>query len=44
MPPAPVAQPGGYRQGQPATGRGGAPEPIDRGMDGWFLDRVLGRR
>jgi len=44
MPPAPVTQPGGYRQSQPAAGRSGAPDTIDRGMDGWFLDRVFGRR
>ena len=48
-PPAPVAQPGRYQQGsypqsQPAAGRGGAPETIDGGMDGWFLDRIFGRR
>ena len=43
-PPAPVAQAGGYPQGQPVGNRAGAPEQIDRGMDGWFLDRVFGRR
>ena len=42
-PPAPVAQTGDY-QGQPAGNRGGAPAQIDRGMDGWFLDRIFGRR
>jgi penicillin-binding protein 1A len=44
IPPGAVPQAGGYRQGQPAAGRGGAPEPIDRGMDGWFLDRIFGNR
>ena len=48
-PPAPVAQrgdyqQGGYPQGQPTGNRAGAPEQIDRGMDGWFLDRIFGRR
>ena len=32
-PPAPIA-------GNPA----GRPQPIDRGLDGWFLDRIFGRR
>jgi penicillin-binding protein 1A len=44
IPPAPVTQPDGYRHGSQAAGRGGVPEAIDRGMDGWFLDRIFGRR
>ena len=37
---------GNYPQGpaRPAGNRAGAPAPIDRGMDGWFLDRIFGRR
>ncbi len=26
------------------TGQAGRPQQIDRGMDGWFLDRIFGRR
>ncbi len=41
---APPASVGGYHPGQPAGAQGNAPQPIDRGMDGWFLDRIFGRR
>jgi hypothetical protein len=52
-PPAPVAQAGGYQpappaggyqQSQPVGNQGNVPQQIDRGMDGWFLDRIFGRR
>jgi penicillin-binding protein 1A len=54
LPPASVPQGGGqqgggyypqgaYPQNQQA-GNAGPPEAIDRGMDGWFLDRIFGRR
>jgi hypothetical protein len=28
----------------PAGGQAVRPQPIDRGLDGWFLDRLFGRR
>jgi penicillin-binding protein 1A len=36
--PAPPAPP------PSTTGQGTRPQQIDRGMDGWFLDRIFGRR
>jgi penicillin-binding protein 1A len=39
-PPAPVGGQGGGQGGGQAV----RPAPIDRGLDGWFLDRLFGRR
>jgi penicillin-binding protein 1A len=42
-----LAAPGAPAEGQVSTPVGGQtvrPEPIDRGLDGWFLDRLFGRR
>jgi hypothetical protein len=36
LPPAPIAAQGG--------GTGVRPAPIERGLDGWFIDRLFGRR
>ena len=36
MPPAPIVAQGG--------GSGVRPAPIERGLDGWFIDRLFGRR
>ena len=36
MPPAPIVAQGG--------GSGVRPVPIERGLDGWFIDRLFGRR
>jgi hypothetical protein len=36
MPPAPIVTQGG--------GSGVRPVPIERGLDGWFIDRLFGRR
>jgi hypothetical protein len=43
LPPVPVGGQGSAQAGVPA---GGAvrPQPIDSGIDGWFLDRLFGRR
>jgi hypothetical protein len=30
--------------GPQASGQAARPQPIDRGLDGWFLDRLFGRR
>jgi hypothetical protein len=30
--------------GPQASGQAVRPQPIDRGLDGWFLDRLFGRR
>jgi penicillin-binding protein 1A len=41
------ALPGAPADGQVSTPVGGQavrPQPIDRGLDGWFLDRLFGRR
>jgi penicillin-binding protein 1A len=40
MPPVPVAGPAGG----PTGGSSVRPQPIDPGIDGWFLDRLFGRR
>jgi penicillin-binding protein 1A len=40
MPPVPVLGQGGA----PAGASGARPQPIDSSMDGWFLDRLFGRR
>jgi len=41
VPPNPATE----RQfGPQAGGQGVRPQPIDRGLDGWFLDRLFGRR
>jgi hypothetical protein len=37
MPPVPVG-------GAPTGPSGVRPQPIDSGIDGWFLDRLFGRR
>jgi hypothetical protein len=42
LPPVPVAGQGGAQAGVPAAGP--RPQPIDSGIDGWFLDRLFGRR
>ena len=42
-----AALPGAPADGQVSTPVGGQavrPQPIDRGLDGWFLDRLFGRR
>jgi penicillin-binding protein 1A len=42
-----LATPGAPVDGQLSTPVGGQavrPQPIDRGLDGWFLDRLFGRR
>jgi penicillin-binding protein 1A len=36
LPPAPIAAQG--------AGTGVRPAPIERGLDGWFIDRLFGRR
>jgi penicillin-binding protein 1A len=36
LPPAPIVAQGG--------GSGVRPAPIERGLDGWFIDRLFGRR
>ena len=44
---APNAAPTPASEGQVASQAGGQavrPQPIDRGLDGWFLDRLFGRR
>jgi hypothetical protein len=33
---------GGAQAGLPAAGP--RPQPIDSGIDGWFIDRLFGRR
>jgi penicillin-binding protein 1A len=40
MPPVPVLGQGGA----PAGASGARPQPIDSSIDGWFLDRLFGRR
>jgi penicillin-binding protein 1A len=42
MPPAPLAGPA--YAGAPAGAGAVRPQPIDSGIDGWFLDRLFGRR
>jgi penicillin-binding protein 1A len=42
LPPVPVAGQGGAQSGVPTGGP--RPQPIDSGIDGWFLDRLFGRR
>jgi penicillin-binding protein 1A len=34
----------GPQAGGPSGGQAVRPQPIDRGLDGWFLDRLFGRR
>jgi penicillin-binding protein 1A len=34
----------GAQAGGPSGGQAVRPQPIDRGLDGWFLDRLFGRR
>jgi penicillin-binding protein 1A len=41
MPPVPA---GGQQAGAPAGASAVRPQPIDSGIDGWFLDRLFGRR
>jgi hypothetical protein len=43
-PGAPADAPLGNQPGSPFGAQGIRPQPIDRGMDGWFLDRLFGRR
>jgi penicillin-binding protein 1A len=40
MPPVPAGGPAGGQTGGPPV----RPQPIDSGIDGWFLDRLFGRR
>jgi penicillin-binding protein 1A len=40
MPPVPASGQGGVPGGASAV----RPQPIDSGIDGWFLDRLFGRR
>jgi penicillin-binding protein 1A len=42
LPPVPVAGQGSAQAGAQAAGP--RPQPIDSGIDGWFLDRLFGRR
>jgi len=42
LPPVPVAGQGSAQAGVPAGGP--RPQPIDSSIDGWFLDRLFGRR
>jgi hypothetical protein len=44
---APNAAPNPTSEGQvgpQAASQAARPQPIDRGLDGWFLDRLFGRR
>jgi hypothetical protein len=45
---APPGAPGdgqlGNQSGSPFGAQAIRPQPIDRGLDGWFLDRLFGRR
>jgi hypothetical protein len=34
----------GNQPGNPFGAQAIRPQPIDRGLDGWFLDRLFGRR
>ena len=43
-PPATVGGQGRTQAGGQTAGQGIRPAPIDRGQDGWFLDRLFGRR
>jgi hypothetical protein len=38
--PAPIGNPVGVQGGGQAI----RPQPIERALDGWFLDRLFGRR
>lgn len=42
--PAPPPPPAPAGNAQAANPQSNKPQPIDRGMDGWFLDRIFGRR
>jgi penicillin-binding protein 1A len=42
LPPVPVAGQGGAQAGAPSGGP--RPQAIDSSIDGWFLDRLFGRR
>jgi penicillin-binding protein 1A len=42
--PLPVGSPAGGQAGAPAAGSSARPQPIDPSIDGWFLDRLFGRR
>jgi penicillin-binding protein 1A len=44
MPPISVGGQGNIQGGAPAGASGVRPQPIDSGIDGWFLDRLFGRR
>src|SRR5262249_8642809 len=45
-PPPPASGDGQFspQAGGPFGAQGVRPQPIDRGLDGWFLDRLFGRR
>ncbi|MGA7486030.1 MAG: penicillin-binding transpeptidase domain-containing protein, partial [Xanthobacteraceae bacterium] len=44
MPPLPVGGQASAQGGAAAGGSAVRPQPIDSGIDGWFLDRLFGRR
>jgi penicillin-binding protein 1A len=44
MPPVPAAGQASGQIGAPAGGAAVRPQPIDSGIDGWFIDRLFGRR
>ncbi len=44
LPPLPVGSQVGGQAGAPAAGSAPRPQPIDPSIDGWFLDRLFGRR
>ncbi len=43
-PGAPADGQSGNQPGSPSGAQAIRPQPIDRGLDGWFLDRMFGRR
>jgi hypothetical protein len=44
MPPVPAGAPGSAQAGAPVGAGAVRPQPIDSGIDGWFIDRLFGRR
>jgi len=44
LPPAPNDGQFSPQAGSPFGAQAVRPQPIDRGLDGWFLDRLFGRR
>jgi hypothetical protein len=44
MPPVPMGAAASAQAGAPVGAGAVRPQPIDSGIDGWFIDRLFGRR